>query len=391
MGSRSRFLWVISPILAGSLLFGPRPVLAQDPAEPPAGPPAGLTGDDPAATDEQQAIFGIQIEEVTIPVTVTDSKGEFITDLNPGDFRLRDNGKEQHIEGFEMSWEPISMVIVVETSSRVENELPKIAKYGILFTQLVMGESGEAAVIGFDREINLLQDFTTNADSVEAALKNLKAGADDVRLSDAMARAMALLQRRNQDRRKVIVVLSEARDSGSSNTPGFVLRNAQQLGISIYPITLSTVKNLFNRAAGTPGGNNPFPPGVVARPQPANEPPTPQAQARYSPANINVLPLIEELVAYTKNLLGANPLPFFAVGTGAQEFNDTSQEDVEQALSKIGSELRNQYLLTYRPNNLEEPSFHHIVVQVDRPGAEVRTRPGYMFTHENRRVSPSRP
>lgn len=350
------------------------PIRAQE-ADPGAAPSAWPES---AQGEEQEPRFEVEVEVVTVPVTVTKSDGEFVTDLNSSDFRILDNGKEQRLVEFELSWEPISMVILTQTSSRVESMLPEIGRSGILFTQLILGESGEAAVITFDREIRLAQDFTNNADLIEDALKNLQPGAEDVRLSDALARALLLLQRRPNDRRKVIVAISEARDIGSSNTPGFVLRGAQQLGISIYTLGLSTARGLFSRSAG--GVSSPFPPGVAARPGPANQPPTPDTQAHLGSANVDMLPIIEELVSYTKNLLGGNPLAFFAQGTGAEEYSSGGNEAMENALSRIGRELRNQYLLTYRPNNLDKPGFHHIKVQVSRPKLEVRARPGYMFT-----------
>jgi hypothetical protein len=122
---------------------------------------------------------------------------------------------------------------------------------------------------------------------------------------------------------------------------------------------------------------------------PANQPPTPDAQARLGSANVDLLPIIEELVSYTKNLLGGNPLTFFAQGTGAEEFASGGNEAMEQALSRIGRELRNQYLLTYRPNNLDKPGFHHIQVRVSPPNLQVRTRPGYMFIRAARPSTPA--
>ena len=382
MKSREIHHWVAFFVLGSALIM--TPVLAQQSA-PGAAPSAAPES---AQQEGQEPVFEIEIEEVTVPVTVTNSEGEFATELNAGDFRVFDNGKEQRILEFESSWEPISMVVVVETSERVQSMLPDIGRSGILFTQLILGESGEAAVIAFDSDVKVVQDFTENPDLVENALKNLKPGGEDVRLSDALSRALFLLQRRPGDRRKVIVAISEARDNGSSNTPGFVLRSAQQLGISVYTLGLSSVKGLLSRPANE-APSSPFPPGVVARPMPANQPPTPDAQARLGSANVDLLPIIEELVSYTKNLLGGNPLTFFAQGTGAEEFSSGGNEAMEQALSRIGRELRNQYLLTYRPNNLDKPGFHHIQVRVSQSNLQVRTRPGYMFTRAARPGTPA--
>ena len=350
-------------------------VQAQDPS-----PKADLSGVREPAQEEaedQKPVYGVRIEDVTLPVTVTDPKGEFVIDLDASSFRVIDNGVEQKILGFELSWEPVSMVIAVETSSRVESAIPEISRAGILFTQLVIGETSEAAIITFDDEIKMVQEFTGNSNLIENAFRSLKPAGEDVRLSDAISYATTLLQRRRDNRRKVIVVMSEARNIGSSNSPGLVLRNAQQLGISIYTVGLSATQGLLDRAGNR--ASPPFPAGVEARPQPANHPPTPDAQTRPADANVSMLPIIEELVSFSKNVLGANPLSFFAQGTGAREFSAVG-DGMEQAISKIGRELRSQYLLAYRPNNLDEPGFHHIRVTVSQSNLRVRTLPGYMFT-----------
>ena len=344
---------------------------------------AGSPGSAPVDDGGQEYSFAVDIEVVTVPVTVTDPNGEFVTDLDVNDFTVLDNGTPQKIESFELSLEPLSLALVVETSSRVESLLPEVRNTGILVTQLIVGEMGEAVVVAFDNELKLLQDFTSDPELVEAAFRSLKPGGDAVRLSDAVARGIFLLQQRPKDRRKVIIVISEARDQGSNNSHGAVLRSAQQLGISVYTVGLSSVRGMFGRPSE--GVSSPFPPGVSARPMPANQPPTPDAQSNWGAANVNLLALIAELVSNTKNLIAGNPLSVYAAGTGGQDFASGSKEQMEKALGRIGQELRNQYILTYRPNNLDEPGFHPIRVAVSRPNLEVRTRLGYVFAQPLRR------
>ncbi|MGH9786901.1 MAG: VWA domain-containing protein [Terriglobia bacterium] len=347
-------------------------------------PPAeGSPGAAPVDDASQEYSFSVDIKVVTVPVTVTDPKGEFVTDLDVNDFTILDNGVPQKIESFDLSLEPLSLAILVETSSRIQSLLPEIRNTGILFTQLIVGETGEAAVIGFDSELKLLQDFTSDPERVEAAFRNLTPGGDPVRLSDAVGRGVFLLARRPEDRRKVIIILSEARDQGSSSSHGAVLRGAQQLGISVYAVGLSSLRGMLGRTGE--GVSSPFPPGVSARPMPANQPPTPDAQTGWGAANVNLLALIAELVSNTKNLVAGNPLSVFAAGTGGQDFASGGKEQMEKALGRIGQELRNQYILTYRPNNLDEPGYHSIGVAVSRPSLEVRTRLGYVFVQPIRR------
>ena len=114
-------------------------------------------------------------------------------------------------------------------------------------------------------------------------------------------------------------------------------------------------------------------------PTPGNSAPTPSNQMNLGAANLDVLPIIEEVVSATKNVVRGSPLSLYAQGTGAVEFSGNDKDNLERALASIGRELRSQYLVTYRPNNLDKPMFHSIQAVVTRSGLKVRTRPGYMY------------
>ncbi len=324
-------------------------------------------------------------------VNETDQKKQFVTDLDKRDFTIYDNGQPQRIDNFELTSEPLSLAIVVETSSRVQALLPDLRAAGSLITQLILGESGEAAVLSFDREVKVIQDFTDNPDKVEAAIRGLKPGPDQTHLSDAIARAMFMLQRRPRERRKVVIVISEARDQGSKNQFGLVLRGAQQLGISIYTVGLSTMKALLSTPAGQGAPSSPYPPGVVVRPSPGSVPPTPDAQTNWGAANVNLLAIITDVVTYTKNLITGNPLTVYAAGTGGADFSTDNKAKIQAALGRIGGELHNQYVLTYRPNDLDTAGFHTIQVTVARRDLEARYRPGYLMAPPIRGGTPSSP
>ena len=90
---------------------------------------------------------------VNTPVTVRNVKGEMVHDLEESDFRVTDNGALQKITHFNLGGDPISLVVVVETSSRISPILPKIRKSGILISQTVTGPTGEGAIVGFDDEV----------------------------------------------------------------------------------------------------------------------------------------------------------------------------------------------------------------------------------------------
>src|SRR5882672_6824582 len=214
----------------------------------------------------------VRVALVNTPVTVRDAHGEMVHNLEAQDFQVTDNGLAQQISHFDLGGDPISLAILIETSSRIEALLPQIRKTGIVLTQTVMGSTGEAAVVGFDDGIDKLQDFTSNGDLVESTITHLKEGTSGSKLYDAMAVGVEMLTGRPQatadkpGRRRVLMILSEATDAGSDAKLGEVLRNAQLANVTIYSVGLSTTraelqaKPKDTRPQLTPPGTFPLPP-----------------------------------------------------------------------------------------------------------------------------------
>ena len=195
--------------------------------------------------------FKVQTILVNVPVTVRDVNGEMVHSLEIKDFRVTDNGAEQRITHFEVGGEPISLAVVVETSSRISPLLPQIRKMGILVSQQVTGPTGETAIVGFDDTVQTLLDFTNNSDDVERTMNRLKEGYSGSKLFDAMSKGVELLTNRAAPkageplRRHVMLVLSEAHDAGSEAKLGEVLRRAQLANITIYTVGLSSTPPIY--------------------------------------------------------------------------------------------------------------------------------------------------
>ena len=162
----------------------------------------------------------LQTVLVNTPVTVRDANGQMVHNLEVKDFHVTDNGVEQKISHFDLGSEPLSIVIVIETSSRVSAILPALRRTGTLMTQTVMGPSGEAAIVGFNDAVDTLQEFTTDEDAIETKITRLKEGTDGARLYDALAAGVEMLSGRpgptgmRKGRRRVMLVISEAADKG---------------------------------------------------------------------------------------------------------------------------------------------------------------------------------
>lgn len=328
-------------------------------------------------TVENQPTFVSGVEVVTVPVTVTGPNGEYVTALTSHDFKIFDNEIEQKIDSVEVSFLPISMVICVQSSDRVEAILPNIKKTAVLFTDMVLGRFGEGALLAFDSRLRLMMDFTNDTKKIDTALKKITVGSSAVRLADAVYEGMRMLRRRPENHRKIIVVLSESQNNGSEVDMGEVLRGAQLENIMVYPVRISTLSARVLR--GQKPISNPFPAGVETRPIAPGQvsTPTTMQQSRVDITG-NVVPLVIDLVRGVKNLVFQNPLEALAKATGGKDYSPRTESGLQRSIAQIGEDLRSQYLLTYRPNNLNKRGiYHRIRVSVLYDALNVRARIGY--------------
>jgi VWFA-related protein len=363
-----------------TLLFAVGALLAQAPTGP-LPPRPGVAVQQPPKNS-----IKVQVALVTTPVTVHDSRGAMVHNLEAQDFRVTDNGTAQKISHFDLGGDPISLVIVIETSSRIEALAPEMRKTGILFTQTVMGPTGEAAVVGFNDSVDKLQDFTSNADQIENTVANLRLGTSGSKLCDAMAVGVEMLSSRPQatvdkpGRRRVMLIVSEATDGehrDSEKTLGEVLREAQLANVTIYSVGLSTTRAELQakpqppRRPNLPVGTVPPPPGVPA---------TPTYEDNYRYGSADLMAAVVWVVQHIHDQVKGNPLELATVATGGAHLSTFKDRSIEKAIDEIGGELHSQYTLSYTPTDANVTGYHEIKVSVIRNDAKnlkIRARPGY--------------
>jgi VWFA-related protein len=353
-------------------------------AQAPSGPIPPKPGVEVQQAPKEMPKVKVQVTLVNTPVTVRDARGEMVHSLEAKDFRITDNGMAQQISHFDLGGDPISLVILIETSSRIEALMPQVRKTGILFTQTVMGPNGEAAVVSFNDSVDKLQDCTTTGDLIENTIAHLGEGTSGSKLYDAMAVGVEMLTGRPQatpdkpGRRRVLMILSEATDAGSDAKLGEVLRNAQLANVTIYSVGLSTTraelqaKPKDTRPQLTPPGTFPLPP------QPGT-PQTPTSEAnRYG--NIDILAAAVWAVQHVHNQIKDHALEVAAAATGGAHLPTFKDRSIEKAIDEIGGELHSQYNISYTPTGTDASGYHEIKVNVVRNDAKdlkVRARPGY--------------
>lgn len=367
-------------LLAVVLLGGAGALRGQAPEGPMAPKPGQPVQQAPP---DVQAKLKVQVALVNMPVTVRNAKGDMVHDLDARDFRITDNGVEQKISHFDLGGDPLSLVILIETSSRIDSIFPEMRKTGILFTQTVMGPEGEAAVVGFNDAVDKLQDFTSDGEAIENVVTRLQPGTSGSRLYDAMAVGVDMLSGRkpqptadNPGRRRVMLVMSETVDSGSEAKLGEVLRKAQLANVTIYSVGLSTTRSEMK---GKPRDNAPAPiapPGIMTLPSPPGTVQTPQGEVT-SASGVDLLGLAEWAVKHADNKVKDHAMEVACTATGGAHLATYKDRSIEKAIDEIGGELHSQYTVSYAPTDTNAVGYHEIKVDVDRKNLKVRARPGY--------------
>ena len=336
---------------------------------------AGLAG----AQDQPRVQPGEDVNNVIIittrfviaPVTVVDKNGKNVTGLTPLDFRLYDNGKLQVITE-DQATHPISLAVAIQASADTTMILPQIQRTASLYDSLILGDTGEMAVIGFDHRIQVQTlGFTSDPAKIAEALKKLKPGSSQARLNDAAMEGINLLKNRPNNRKKILLLISESRDVGSELHVRDVMTAAEFANVVVYSVDMShlltslTTKAEPNRPSAIMPATRQLPGGNINTP-------TYDSQVNMG----NWVPALKEIFTATKAIFIQNPLEVYTKYSGGREYSFMSQRGLDQAISDIGEELHSQYLLTYNPSN-REGGFHEIVVQIALPEVKVRTRNGY--------------
>jgi VWFA-related protein len=285
---------------------------------------------------------------VSVPVSVADRHGGFIHNLDSSDFRLLDDGRPRpvRVDFVDFGLAPIALVTLVQTSDISLSALAKIRKVGAMIPEAVVGANGEAAVVTFDNHVKVIQDFTTDADAISKAFRDLKL-ADNMggRMIDAVDEALTLLAKRSGSRRAIILIIGESRDRGSEEKLTALIPKIQRTGVTIYSLTYSVYVTPF-----------------TIKPE------------EYWPTGGGPLQAITEVARLAKQ----NTVVALTEATGGRRFRFEIKSKLENDLIRLGTEIHSRYLISFTPDLEQAPRFHQLQVQIkNRPDAVVRARPGY--------------
>jgi len=288
---------------------------------------------------------------VVLSTSVTDKHGQPVYGLNASDFVVLDNGKPRRVYAYptDAALPPVALVVAVQTSGLSSAALAKINKVGAMIPQAVVGENGEAAVLSFDDQVNVVQNFTSDAGVIANAFRGLSASdSSHARMLDAIDVAFEMLASRPGARRASILILGEARDHGSAAKLTTLLEKAQHTGATIYSLNYSAWITPFTAKPGD-----------------------------YQPANGGSPDYIAGFSALA-GLAKKKTAEVLTQATGGRRISFETQSKLENELIALGSEMHSRYLIAFSPEQDEQPSFHKLEVEIkDRAGLAIKTRPGY--------------
>jgi Ca-activated chloride channel homolog len=194
----------------------------------------GLAAHPPSQTE--QASLSLDVSLVNVFVTAQDSRGEYVTGLNSGDFKIFEDDVEKKISIFEKEDRIGSSVgLLMDNSGSMVDILP-IMKTGVLDFAQKARRGDEFFVMTFGIRAQVIQDIRQPVTRLETAFKTIMASGTSV-FFDAMLQGMSKVGRSDQQR-KALIVFSDGNDNGSKSGFGDVSHAAQRSNVLLYFIPI---------------------------------------------------------------------------------------------------------------------------------------------------------
>jgi VWFA-related protein len=139
-------------------------------------------------TERPAAPFYARADLVTLPVTVTDQRDQYVADLDAMQFQIFENGRPQSLEFFQSTAVPLTLTLVLDTSASMNSRLSAITEGAVEFTR-DLDPDDVVSVIAFNERVRVLSEFTSSHDALERAIR----GAE--RLHEPLYRNLCSAQR----------------------------------------------------------------------------------------------------------------------------------------------------------------------------------------------------
>ena len=311
-------------------------------------------------------VVRIDTNLVTVPVSVLDRDGRFISDLRREEFKVFENGVEQKLAYFESTEKPFTVALLLDTSGSTFFHLWEIKEAAINFAKQLRPQD-RVLVVTFDRLVMLLTEATNDPKVVTEVVERNAITGFSTRLYDALD--LVIRARLNKiDGRKAIVLFTDGVDTGSYQaTSKSTLREVEELDALIYPVQYDTTDfvDAQTRTNTT----------IVTTTVRSSRFPT-----RSSSQEIYGTPKASGPGTSSDDYkLADQYLHQLATKTGGRLYEANDRTQLSVAFAKIAEELSHQYSLGYYPQtSLQSGERREIKVRVDRSELAVRARDSYV-------------
>jgi Ca-activated chloride channel family protein len=333
------------------------------PQQQPSAPKKVDPGAAPAAQPPQEqgdARFTAQANDVIVPVTVTDYKGKYVSDLEAKDFRILDEGRPQKIKFFSHDpKQPVVIGFLVDTSSamRIHWKTFQEAILELIWALLPGDPRYTGYLITYGNSAELAVNTTSDSDMLAAKLRQQKPSGTSA-LYDAIYRACTdrkLVPGEPYEPRRVIVVIGDGHDSVSKQSLDQVIELAQRNLVTIY--AMSTENFGFNneskddlvRMAVETGG-----------------------AVEYPLSN-----LYQDVDGYLSHPSDDGN---YALTVGSGAYSSQISSGILKAVGGIMGDIQMQYVMRYAPEvNVATPrEYRRIRIELpEYPNTKIRAKPGY--------------
>jgi Ca-activated chloride channel family protein len=284
--------------------------------------------------EDQQFKIGVRVDLVLVYASVTDKNGHFVTGLAKEAFAVYEDGVQQQITTFDQEDVPVSMGFVLDTSGSMRNRFSTVTQAALAFVRS-SNPQDQVFLLGFNDEVELLEDFTNDIDLITDALENTIVTGGTA-LYDAIYLGVQKAQS-GVHQKKALVVFTDGEDRDSYYKLDELLSKVQESDVQVFTIGfLNPVpdKGLFGRWS-------------KSVPEKAHD-----------------------------------ALQQISDETGAKAFFPKDLSEMGTIASEIAHELRNQYAIGYvSTNSARDGSWRKLKIALNPtapPGSQVRYRRGYV-------------
>lgn len=304
---------------------------------------------------QETSVIRVPVRLVSVPTLVFTAESKCVFGLEARDFQVLEDGRPQPFT-LDASYLPPSVVVVVQVSAQVRQYLPFIGKVGSAVDDLLVGETGQAALITYDDFVEVRKDFAGG--SIREAFHKIAEGGKRARMIDAALRGVELLKEQPATRSRILLLIGQAADHGSKAKLETLQDQAERENVAIYALALPQ----FNKAFAEDTFLLQGPSGPADR------------GGFTASANLSRLgPALAEAATADDR---ADPFTLLTRATGGTQLHFRNQRAMEDAVGIVGTELRSVYTLSFTPE-ARTPGYHTIKVEVNVPGATAYARRGY--------------